>query len=113
MAWISYSSPVTPSPAHSRIEFIERSTPTPLHVLIEMMDVQLREKRLMVAVGRARRLAAQSHQDELGAILGRAGGVAAGNDVRKTVGDVATGLLVGSANTAALIVLQAAEETNT
>lgn len=77
-----------------------------------MMDVQLREKRLMVAVGRARRLAAQSHHGELATILSRVGGVAAGNDVRKTVGDVATGLLVGSINTATLIVLQAADETD-
>lgn len=78
-----------------------------------MMEAGLREKRLMVAVGRSRRLAPQSHHDELGIILGRAGGVGTGNDVRKTVGDVATGLLAGSTNTAALIVLQAADETET
>ncbi|KAF9510098.1 hypothetical protein BS47DRAFT_1377479 [Hydnum rufescens UP504] len=78
MAWSSYSSPVVISSVHSRIDFIERATPTPLHVLIDMMDHQWPEKRLMVAVGRARRLAAHSHRGELDAIFSRAGGLGLG-----------------------------------
>ena len=80
-------------------------------MLIDIMDHELLDKRLMVAVGRARRLAGQSHEDELKSILG--GGHASGtggSSIRKTVGDVAAGILAGSKNTAALIVLQTADE---
>lgn len=83
-------------------------------MLIDIMDHELLDKRLIVAVGRARRLAAQSHEDELKSILG--GGHASGTGgssssaIRKTVGDVAAGILAGSKNTAALIVLQTADE---
>lgn len=131
MSWERYSSPAIETSAYGRIQFVERATPAPIHALIDMMDNEFAERRLIVAVGRARRLAVQSHQDELNAILG--GGHSAGHrgehghghagasssshlvggEVRKTVGDVAACLLVGSANTAALIVLQAAEDGST
>jgi hypothetical protein len=82
-------------------------------MLIDVMDNELLDKRLIVAVGRARRLAVQSHQDELKTILGRgyASGTGGGSasEIRKTVGDVAAGVLAGSKNTAALIVLQTAD----
>lgn len=116
IAWTRQSRPTIPTAAHERVEFIERASPTPIRLLINMMDdEELLDRRLIVAVGRARRLAAQSHQDELKTILGGSGyasGTGGGSvsEVRKTVGDVAAGLLAGSQNTAALIVLQAAEE---
>ena len=114
IAWLRHSQPPITTAAHGRIDFLERATHTPLRMLINIMDHELLDKRLIVAVGRARRLAALSHEDELKNILG--GGYASGTGggsssaIRKTVGDVAAGILAGSKNTAALIVLQTADE---
>lgn len=114
LAWSRHSQPTIRTAAHGRIEFLEKATPTPIRMLIDVMDNELLDKRLIVAVGRARRLAAQSHQDELKTILGQgyASGTGGGStsEIRKTVGDVAAGILAGSKNTAALIVLQTADE---
>lgn len=114
IAWTRHSKPILRNTAHDHVRFVERTTPTPIRVLINMMDKEFLDTRLIVAVGRARRLAAQSHQDELKDILGghgHASGTGGGStsEVRKTVGDVAAGVLAGSRNTAALIVLQAAD----
>lgn len=116
ITWTRHSQPALPTAAHERVKFVERATPTPIRLLIDMMDTEFLDTRLVVAVGRARRLAVQSHQDELKGILGghgHASGTGGGfiSEVRKTVGDVAAGVLAGSKNTAALIVLQAADET--
>ena len=117
IAWARHSAPQVRTSAHDRINFLHRATPAPIRSLIGMIDEDLQDKRLIVAVGRARRLAVQSHQDELSVLFhgrGHASGTGGGSasEVRKTVGDVAAGILVGSQSTnpAALIVLQAAEE---
>lgn len=105
MAWENASIPNQPTPAHSRISFTEQATPFPLHSLIGRMEAEDSHKRLLVVIGRGRRLAVQSHHDELKTILARQHGI--GGEVRKTVGDVAAGILAGYNNPVSLLVLQA------
>lgn len=59
----------------------------------------------MVVVGRARRLAVESHREELkGMIHGHVW-----NEARNTVGDVAAGVLVGKSRAAVLVVQSAGD----
>lgn len=126
LAWSHHSEPPHSTSAHSRLTFTHRATPTPIRLLIDMLDNDLlvssdsrgsnphAGKRVMVVVGRARRLAVQSHQDELSVLFGGKGhvsGTGGGSvsEVRKTVGDVGAGLIVGSRSCVGLVVLQAAE----
>lgn len=61
-------------------------------------------------VGRARRLAVESHREELGAMISALGDHGrVWSEARKTVGDVAAGVLIGSQSRAAVLVIQAAE----
>ncbi len=69
----------------------------------------LKGKRLIVATGRARRLAVQSHQDELKMLLS-SHHMGQHSEIRKTIGDVAAGLLVGGKSNAAFLVFQAAND---
>ena len=90
--------------------FAEVSTPAPLHYLIERA-LQLAESaadersRLLVLAGRSRRLAVENHHAELKGVMEEHGGV--GNEVKRTVGDVTTALVVSGCQ-ASMIVFQAA-----
>ncbi|CAE6384601.1 unnamed protein product, partial [Rhizoctonia solani] len=112
------SSSKTQSPAIqgalSRITFVEDESPTPLAGILkrcgdEHNSAAANSKALLVVVGRGRRLAAESHTDELRGIIAspHASGTI-GGEVRRTIGDVATAFVSTSAK-ASLFVLQASE----
>ncbi|KAI0754775.1 Sodium/hydrogen exchanger family-domain-containing protein [Daedaleopsis nitida] len=114
IAWARYTQP-TPddpqlAPALSRMTFTEVSTPAPLHYLIEHA-LQLSESaadecsRLLVLTGRSRRLAVENHHAELKGVMEEHGGI--GNEVKRTVGDVTTALVVSGCQ-ASMIIFQAA-----
>jgi hypothetical protein len=101
--------PITPLTAPlSRIEFSHLATPRPLHAIIQQTFEHAESRniaRLLTVVGRSRRLAVQDHRSELVEVVDEHGSV--GNEVRATVGDVATALLVAGRG-AGIIVMQAA-----
>ncbi|KAI0715663.1 Sodium/hydrogen exchanger family-domain-containing protein [Cerioporus squamosus] len=112
IAWARYTRPDDPSlaPALSRMEFDEVSTPTPLHYLIEqalaMSEGATDERsRLLILTGRSRRLAVENHHAELKTVMEEHGGV--GSEVKRTVGDVTTALVVSGCQ-ASMIVFQTA-----
>lgn len=111
------SSPEAQSPAIrgalSRITFVEDSSPAPLAEVLrrcreEHNAATSSNKALLVVTGRGRRMAAESHTDELRVIIAGLDTSAIGGEVRRTVGDVATAFVATGAK-ASLFVLQAAE----
>jgi hypothetical protein len=112
------SSPDAQSPAIlgalSRMSFVEGSSSAPLAEVLrrcnEEHDVAASgNKALLVVAGRGRRMAAESHTDELrGIIAGTGASEVIGGEVRRTVGDVATSFVATGAK-ASLLVLQASE----
>ena len=104
MAWARHSAT---APEYPSIKFLEQSTPLPIHNVIDRVErlASAGQHRVLVVVGRGRRLAVESHHDELKVLFGR---LPVGGDVRKTVGDVCAGVLVGCTSPVALLVLQAA-----
>ncbi|OSD06190.1 hypothetical protein PYCCODRAFT_1450191 [Trametes coccinea BRFM310] len=115
IAWARYTRPdasADPSlaTALTRMVFTEAATATPLQHIIDtarsMSDsAQTGQSRLLVLTGRSRRLAAEDHHNELKSIMQEHGSVA--SEVRKTVGDVATSLVVSGCETS-IVVVQAA-----
>ncbi|KAI8981158.1 Sodium/hydrogen exchanger family-domain-containing protein [Trametes punicea] len=115
ITWTRYTRPearTDPSlaPALLRMEFREHATPTPLLYIITQVrsisqSATAGDGGLLVLTGRSRRLAAENHQEELKKVMHEHGTVA--NEVRKTVGDVATSLVVSGCE-ASMIVFQAA-----
>jgi hypothetical protein len=108
----STEEPATPlTDALSRIKFLEVATPVPLHAAVQSASSQLeslaerRSLRLLIVAGRSRRLAVENHQQELKMLMEEHGIV--GNEVRKTVGDVATAFVVAGCK-AGIVVIQAA-----
>ncbi|KAF7370520.1 Na-H-Exchanger domain-containing protein [Mycena sanguinolenta] len=118
VAWAKYASPTgidraSMASAVSRIEFHERPSPIPLHAAInevkryeETVSAEARPPRVLVIVGRSRRLAVENHAGELKELAGEYGSV--GSEVRKTMGDVASGFVIASAGSG-LVVVQTAE----
>lgn len=115
LAWSRYASP--PSEQHpphlaealSRIEFMELQTPVPLHAIVSRASLQFealveKRSRLLVVAGRSRRLAVENHREELKELIEEHGSV--GNEVKKTIGDVATAFVVSGCK-AGLVVIQA------
>lgn len=114
ITWAEYAgprndeSPNSLSDAISRIEFRELATPVPLRAAIQECSVTHNiGTRLLIVTGRSRRLAVESHQDELKELMTEYGEV--GSDVKKTIGDVATAFVVAGCG-AGVVVLQAALE---
>ena len=96
--------------ALKRVEFLEMRTPKPLHAIVgrvnEIVDEMSRKKaRVLVMVGRSRRLAVENHTAELREVMH--GGKPIGGEVRRTIGDVGTALMVSGVK-AGVVVLQAA-----
>jgi hypothetical protein len=96
--------------ALSRIEFLHLASPNPLRAVIQRVsesyqDASAKKSRLLVVVGRSRRLAAENHHTELKKLIEEYGNI--GGEMNKTIGDVATAL-VAAGGKAGLIVLQAA-----
>lgn len=72
----------------------------------ETIVTEAQPARVLVVVGRSRRLAVENHAGELKTLTDEYGSV--GSEVRKTMGDVASAFVVGSAGSG-LVVVQAAE----
>jgi hypothetical protein len=117
LAWEQYVNPTSPSlvAALSRVTFSELASPVPLHAIVEFVGNEeqratRRRKRLMVVTGRGRRMAVESHHGELTQMLTEQGPhpYFGSGDSRKTVGDVATALII-SENNAGVLVVQAAD----
>lgn len=98
--------------ALTRIEFKEIATPSPLRAVVSEAEALLnslieKKERLLVVAGRSRRLAVEDHHRELKSIVDEHSNV--GAEVRKTVGDVATALVVSGCK-AGIVVLQSANQ---
>jgi len=96
--------------ALTRFEFSEMRTPKPLHAIVghvnEIVGVKSQKQaRVLVMVGRSRRLAVEDHTAELKEVLHAGNPV--GGEVRRTIGDVGTALVVSGVK-AGVVVLQAA-----
>lgn len=116
LSWSRYASPPPEQlPAHlaeslSRIDFVELQTPVPLHAIVNRAATQFellveKRSRLLIVAGRSRRLAVESHRAELKELMDEH--VSVGNEVKKTIGDVATSFVVSGCK-AGLVVVQAA-----
>ncbi|KAG9009515.1 K(+)/H(+) antiporter [Tulasnella sp. JGI-2019a] len=97
--------------ALGRMEFITITSPTPLRQLIQTVASMASNKRMVVIAGRGKRLAVESHQDEMKLLLGAGGSATVinsnmGNEMRKTLGDVPTAFLASGVS-AELLVMQA------
>ena len=95
--------------ALKRVEFMEIGTPKPLHAIVghvtDIVDgMSERKARVVVMAGRSR-LAVEDHTAELREVLQN--GKPVGGEVRRTIGDVGTALVVSGVK-AGVVVLQAA-----
>ncbi|KAJ7696562.1 Sodium/hydrogen exchanger family-domain-containing protein [Mycena rosella] len=119
VAWAKYVPLVgsdgasTSSSAPAGVEFRELASPIPLHTAIREVNMyagtvagQGRAPRVLVVVGRSRRMAVENHAEELKGLSEEYGSV--GADVRKTMGDVASAFVVAGAGSG-LVVVQAAK----
>lgn len=117
VAWAKYASSLADGASISStapgVEFREVATPVPLHAAINEVKMhhettagEVRPPRVLVVVGRSRRLAVENHAGELKELADEYGSV--GVEVRKTMGDVASAFVVASAGSG-LVVVQAAE----
>ncbi len=96
--------------ALSRIQFTSLSSATPLHELVNQVTAFPSGQRSIVVVGRAKRLAVESHHDEMSVFVKEAHGAvrgSVGKEMRKTLGDVASAFVI-SGNQTGLLVMQAA-----
>ena len=96
--------------ALTRVEFLEMRTPKPLHAIVGRVDeivdeMSGRKTRVLVMVGRSRRLAVEDHRVELKEVMHSGNSI--GGEVSKTIGDVGTALVVSGVR-AGVVVLQAA-----
>jgi len=112
MAWDKYTSETSPHSASSNVEFTHVRSPAPLKALTTVArTVQTQSDqtgRMLLIVGRSRRLAVESHHAELAAMVKEStnNGDHLSSEFRKTIGDVASALVVGGIG-ADMIVLQA------
>jgi hypothetical protein len=118
IAWARYASAASDSKSsHSslssasykpQVEFKHLLTPIPLHAAIqEATAIALfsPERKLIVVTGRSRRLTVENHKAELKTLMSEHGCL--GAEVRKTVGDVASGFMVAGVESG-VVVVQAA-----
>src|ERR1700761_1387104 len=111
LAWDQFSR-LCASDSSSRVRFSTQTTPSPLHTLLQRLSTPTAlGGRRLVLLGRSRRLSPESHHAELKELLledgggsGRKGTLA--HEVRKTVGDVATAVMISGVTTD-LVVVQA------
>ncbi|KAI0315604.1 hypothetical protein OF83DRAFT_1173659 [Amylostereum chailletii] len=115
VAWERYAAPRGPPPepalaaALSRVAFQDLATPVPLHAIVQHgVTASAASARLMVVLGRSRRLAVEDHHQELKEMMDeRPSNERVGSEVKKTLGDVATAFVLSGVH-AGLIVMQAA-----
>lgn len=111
----STSLPASAISALSRIEFTTLSTPAPLAAAVDLVRGALnpevltranRRRRVFAVVGRSRRMAVESHAKELTALLAGKGNAGLTVDVQKTLGEIASAVVVSEVPVG-LIVVQA------
>ena len=86
------------------------SSPLPLHTIIQKANDLVESsdnRRVLVIVGRSRRLAVESHDAELRNMLNVDHPGKIGSEVKKTIGDVASAFSAAGCG-AGIVVLQAA-----
>ena len=118
ITWARYANPNAEGNDHSptvlealtRVTFGKISTSKPLHRVVQETtshsDAASQEKRgLVVVLGRSRRMVVENHGLELRDIM--AATAVIGDEVKRTIGDVATAVVVSGCNVG-LVVMQAA-----
>lgn len=108
--WDRYTTSATPELANAlrRITFSHTNASTPLHSVLEATDrsiSQHEQSRILVVVGRSRRMAVDSHAVELQKLLTERNATV-GSEVIKTLGDIGAAYVAANTN-ASLLVLQA------
>lgn len=108
--WDRYTTSATPELASAlrRITFSHTNASTPLHSVLEATDrsiSQHEQSRILVVVGRSRRMAVDSHAVELQKLLTERNATV-GSEVIKTLGDIGAAYVAANTN-ASLLVLQA------
>ncbi|KAF8507595.1 Sodium/hydrogen exchanger family-domain-containing protein [Gautieria morchelliformis] len=105
--------PLTPQTqgALSRVAFSETSSPMPLRSVIQRAAGEAKTasdswKSLLLVVGRGRRLAAESHHDELDKLISEQAHTPVSGDVTRTIGEVAAGFVVAGTNVSGILVMQ-------
>jgi len=88
--------------ALGRINFSEENTDRPLHY-VQTIATALRSRRLLVVLGRSRRMAAASHTAELKKLLAE-NHTSIGAEATKTLGEVGTAVMSGGAGEGILVV---------
>jgi len=111
LLWSRYTD-ASPSPpisaaiesALTRVRLDTLRSPIPLHAIVNRVTEEAKGpavasagKSLFVITGRSRRLAVESHLEEVRQILTEHGHSSRGEESRKTVGDVATAFMVATA----------------
>ncbi|RSH86649.1 K(+)/H(+) antiporter [Apiotrichum porosum] len=121
IAWTYYTSTggASSDTALRRIVFTSEDTATPLQFAAQKAEAILQASRggrmwrpLLVVAGRGRRRAAYNHENELSTILANRGqNPIVGAELRKTVGDPATALILagGQAGQASFLVFEAGQ----
>lgn len=114
MSWEKYTSETSPDLAPSNVELTSLRSPSPLEAFnniaktVYSQTVRNGSNRILIVVGRSRRLAVESHHAELTAMV-KNGGHHLSGEFRKTVGDVASAIVIGGVR-ADMFVLQAGNE---
>jgi len=110
MAWEKFTSDSSSYQATHNVEFTSIHSPTPLKAFQTVTrTIQSQADttgRLLIVIGRSRRLAVESHHSELAGIIKEVGHGHLSSEFRKTIGDVASALVVGGIG-ADMLVLQA------
>lgn len=111
LAWARYTSSAAGvpelAPALSRIHFTEEVSNTPLHAMLDLVARSLGSRgRLVVVAGRSRRMATESHFEELRQLCVEHN-ASLGLELPKILGEVASAFVVTGAN-ASIAVVQAA-----
>ena len=116
LIWDRYTSSIEArSPALAaalaRVTFSQRSSPQPLHTLMDLVSgVASRQQGFAIVVGRSRRMGAETHAAELRELMAERGSTAVvGSEGAKTLGEVGAALVAVDTN-ASLLVMQKAVE---
>ncbi|KAF9459202.1 Sodium/hydrogen exchanger family-domain-containing protein [Collybia nuda] len=119
ISWARYAEPRTGSGSNlhpaalSRIQFRELETSTPLRSAIQECSLNNAEgdghTRLLIVTGRSVRPAFESHRAELEALMREHWHDTVDNDMKRTIGDIATAFILTGCG-AGVVVMQAAPE---
>ncbi|KAI0638492.1 Sodium/hydrogen exchanger family-domain-containing protein [Trametes polyzona] len=111
LVWTRYTSsrgmPEQFAPALARIDFAEEASNTPLHTILDIATRSLAGRgRLVIVAGRSRRMATDSHFEELRQLCVEHN-ASLGSELPKVLGDVASAFVAAGSN-ASIAVVQAA-----